>query len=329
MSDENQNRRVDPEAPEWDPELRKNYRVADFAAHHRLFNDMCRLFEQAKGTPDGTLQHLNKACLIETELMPIQIQDALDEYHVSHTDVPAFPFNDFVMLGNVGTQPPHLWPAVGAVLDVHMSAENTASAFVVLTVKQPNTRVLTLLYMGVHFKPRETLITNNWDLHEIHGKFDGRGVLHVTEENQLQPNGDRGAAAMHDVLAVWTQWLRLQLLYIDLPRHHVVVETPRNFRPPKERAPKATRAQDKERVRLIMPEHLRRVYPHIDTARDGAKTSREMAPHFRRGHTKLLSSSRWKDKQGQRVVVRPTWVGPEDWEHQGLKYRVVRPNERT
>ncbi len=178
------------------------------------------------------------------------------------------------------------------------------------------------MYMGVQFEVGRTLLHSSFDLREVHGEFDHKGVLNLVYEGQVTRD-------IKDVLSVWTQWLRLQLLYIDLPRHHVVVETPRSYKPPKDKQPKATRAQDKERVRLILPEHLRRVYPAVDTARDGNKTDREMAPHFRRGHTKLLSSSRWKDKQGQRIVVRPTWVGPEDWDFNGLKYRVVRPNERA
>lgn len=323
MTDDNHNRRIDGDAPEFDPELRKNFRVTDFSPHHRVFNDMCRLYENSKVTPVGTLQHLNKACMIETELFPIQIQDTLDEYHVSYTDVPAFPFHDFVMLGNVGAQPPHLWPAAAALLDVHNDDEKTeATGFASLCVKEPDSKHLILMFMGIRFKQGQTMVTNAWDLHEIVGQYDEHGVLSVIREGPVTRD-------LNDALAVWTQWIRLQLLYIDLPRHHVVVETPRSFRPPKDKQVKATRAQDKERVRLIMPEHLRKVYPTPETARDGNKTDVRMSPHHRRGHTKLLSSSRWKDKQGQRVVVRPTWVGPEDWEHKGLKYRVVRPNERT
>ena len=310
-------------ALEWDPEQRKNYRLADFTPHYRLFNNVCRLLEHTTVLPEGVLKHINKACLIETDLMPIQIQDALDEYHVSHEEVPAFPFRDFVMLGNVGTHQPDLWPAAGALLDVQQHEDKAqASAFTLLSVQVPNDPTLVVMYMGVQFEVGRTMLHSAFDLREIHGKFDHKGVLNLAYEGKVTRD-------IKDVLSVWTQWIRLQLLYIDLPRHHVIVETPRSYKPPKDKQPKVTRAQDKERVRLIMPEHLRRVYPAVDTARDGNKTDREVSPHFRRGHTKLLSSSRWKDKQGQRIVVRPTWVGPEDWDFNGLKYRVVRPNERA
>lgn len=304
----------------------KDYRTTDFSPHYRLYNDVCRLFEQAavRGHgPEGTLQHLSQACMVETDLMPLQIQDVLDEYHVSHADVPAFPFRDFVMMGNFGL-PSKPWVGVGAVLDAQIADDGSASAFTAFAIQQPGAADLGVTYMGVRYRQGHTYCIGRYDLYRIDGLRDKKGVLNFAKAGTLTRD-------VSEFLGVWTQWLRLQLLYIDLPRHHVIVETPRTFRKVRDgdKVVKASRAQDNEKVRLIVPEDLRKVYPVPASAKDGSRTDRTMSPHHRRGFTKLLSSACWKHKQGQRIVVRPTWVGPEDWEHKGLKYRVVKPNERT
>ena len=309
---------------EIDADARANFRLTDFTPHHRLYNDMCRLFEQSPLTPPGVLQHLSDACLIETDILPLQIQDALDEYHVSHMELPAFPFNDFIMMGSLGNPvTANMYPGVAALLDVNFNEkENEATAFTALSILPPGEKQLNTVFMGVRFKPGTSFVTKAWDLQQITGIYNDKGVLDYRSGGPV--NRD-----IKDALSVWTNWIRQQLLYIDLPRHHVIVETPKSYRPRTGKVVKATRAPDKEKVRLIRPEMIRKVYTAPENASDGTLGSREHAPHFRRGHTKLLSSSKWKHKQGQRVVVRPTWVGPEDWEHKGLKYRVVRPNERT
>lgn len=54
-----------------------------------------------------------------------------------------------------------------------------------------------------------------------------------------------------------------------------------------------------------------------------APTDREVRPHRRRGHYKTLRSERFKHKRGERVWVRPAWVGPREWVLGGTTYRVV------
>lgn len=113
--------------------------------------------------------------------------------------------------------------------------------------------------------------------------------------------------------------------YIDLPRHHLVVEEPHGWKPDTSR-PKIPRAADRPRVRIVAPEDIRKVYPHHTST--GA--TRTVTPHARRGFTKLLSSSRFKDAKGKRIVVRPTWVGDTEWQHKRVNYRVVtrKPEEK-
>jgi hypothetical protein len=47
--------------------------------------------------------------------------------------------------------------------------------------------------------------------------------------------------------------------------------------------------------------------------------------HSRRAHTRLLSSAKFRFKQGQRVFVRACWVGPQEWKDEGGKqiYRIL------
>jgi hypothetical protein len=48
------------------------------------------------------------------------------------------------------------------------------------------------------------------------------------------------------------------------------------------------------------------------------------ASHARRAHYRLLTSGRYKNKQGQRVLVKACWVGPKEWEDSsGQVYRII------
>ncbi len=110
-----------------------------------------------------------------------------------------------------------------------------------------------------------------------------------------------------------------QLAYIDLPRHHVIVE-----RPVKPQAhpdgPKLPRAHDRDKLRLIDPEKIHTVYPRELSERHGTTT---VMPHMRRGHTKYLTSPRFTKKQWTRIRVRPTWIGDPEWQTGNLTYRVL------
>lgn len=48
--------------------------------------------------------------------------------------------------------------------------------------------------------------------------------------------------------------------------------------------------------------------------------------HSRRAHTRLLSSSRYTYARGQRVAVRATWCGPQEWKDSaGQTYKILVP----
>lgn len=46
-------------------------------------------------------------------------------------------------------------------------------------------------------------------------------------------------------------------------------------------------------------------------------------PHQRRGHWRTLQAERYGDRRGQRVWVKPAWIGSVEWSHKGNVYRVI------
>lgn len=50
----------------------------------------------------------------------------------------------------------------------------------------------------------------------------------------------------------------------------------------------------------------------------------QRAVHWRRTHWRTLSSERFKNKRGQRILIRRSWVGPTQWQdNNGQQYQVV------
>jgi hypothetical protein len=46
--------------------------------------------------------------------------------------------------------------------------------------------------------------------------------------------------------------------------------------------------------------------------------------HWRRGHWRTLRAERYSaEKRGTRLRIKPMWVGPTEWLHEGARYRVV------
>ncbi len=54
-------------------------------------------------------------------------------------------------------------------------------------------------------------------------------------------------------------------------------------------------------------------------------TTLKRVAHSRRAHTRLLRSDRYKEKKGQRIAIRATWVGPKEWQEEGGRqiYRII------
>lgn len=70
--------------------------------------------------------------------------------------------------------------------------------------------------------------------------------------------------------------------------------------------------------RVIMLNPTKRYPEH---GRGGSHAS--PMPHQRRGHWRTLQAERYGDRRGQRVWVKPAWIGPLEWAYKGNVYRVI------
>lgn len=72
--------------------------------------------------------------------------------------------------------------------------------------------------------------------------------------------------------------------------------------------------------RVLRARHVRE---RMGTSLPGASGTGVRRPHERRGHWRLLRAERFVNKRGQRVWVRPSWVGPVESRRGNRRYRVV------
>lgn len=113
-------------------------------------------------------------------------------------------------------------------------------------------------------------------------------------------------------LGVFVEQLRL----INLPSHMIVEERPARLRPPQSKL--IPRAHERPRYTLLTPGLIRRRYPGF-----GGGTHGSPRTHERRRHLRLLSSERFVNKRGQRIVVAACWVGPTEYAAGRRTYRVL------
>lgn len=109
-----------------------------------------------------------------------------------------------------------------------------------------------------------------------------------------------------------------ELLLINSdPTYFIFEKTPTKTR--KVKAGRITRSPDRSRYIPLQPEAIRKVMGLDRSSADGINAKR---PHERRRHWRLLSSDRYKHKQGQRVLVDACWVGPTEAVIGKTRYRV-------
>lgn len=107
------------------------------------------------------------------------------------------------------------------------------------------------------------------------------------------------------------------LLINSDPTYFIFEKSP--AKPRKSKAGRITRSPDRSRYIPLKPEAIRKVMGLERSETDGAGVKR---PHERRRHWRLLSSDRYKHKQGQRVLVEACWVGPSEAVIGKTRYRV-------
>lgn len=63
---------------------------------------------------------------------------------------------------------------------------------------------------------------------------------------------------------------------------------------------------------------------HMPSVEDSKKHIVRQA-HSRRAHFRLLRSSKFRHKAGQRIPIKSTWVGPKEWKQGTSIYRICAP----
>jgi hypothetical protein len=108
----------------------------------------------------------------------------------------------------------------------------------------------------------------------------------------------------------------LMLINIE-PEYFIFEKSPVN--PRKSKAGRITRSPDRPHYIPLKPEVIRKTMGLDRPTEDGVNAKR---PHERRRHWRLLKSERFKNKQGQRVMVDACWVGPSEAVVGKTRYRV-------
>lgn len=149
----------------------------------------------------------------------------------------------------------------------------------------------------------------------------------VWENTPVRMNNPRSFDSINKSLVV--EWLAALNELTKVDSYPVRVEPGPNELPPKQRRKAAKTRKTKPwldtrapRVILLNPNKR---YP--EHGRGGSHAS--PMPHQRRGHWRTLQAERFGDRRGQRVWVKPAWIGPSEWSYAGNVYRVIGQRNLT
>jgi hypothetical protein len=146
---------------------------------------------------------------------------------------------------------------------------------------------------------------------------NGRGAIQsdmAMQELKFMPGAEESCRGI--IGNVITSIEELMLINSD-PEYFIFEKSPVN--PRKGKAGRITRSPDRPRYIPLEPEVIRKTMGLDRPTEDGVSTKR---PHERRRHWRLLKSERFKNKQGQRVMVDACWVGPSEAVVGKTRYRV-------
>jgi hypothetical protein len=165
-----------------------------------------------------------------------------------------------------------------------------------------------------HAKDGSAVLPEEVEIHSPDGTTSGR----VQEWNGEWEPGEIIPEHTTSTIEMMLTHVIGALTMLASPSHHIVIESPRRVRPSD--SPKIPRSHERPRCILIKPNEVHKIYKHTG---DESATLRTIAPHARRGYSKTLRAERYGDNKGKVIHVRPTWVGPGEWETAGRKYRIV------
>ena len=146
---------------------------------------------------------------------------------------------------------------------------------------------------------------------------NGRGEIQSdmsTQELKFMPGAEESCRGI--IGNVITSIEELMLINSD-PEYFIFEKSPVN--PRKGKAGRITRSPDRPRYIPLKPETIRKTMGLDRPTGDGVSGKR---PHERRRHWRLLKSERFKNKQGQRVMIDACWVGPSEAVVGKTRYRV-------
>jgi hypothetical protein len=109
-----------------------------------------------------------------------------------------------------------------------------------------------------------------------------------------------------------------ELMLINSDPEYFIFEKS-SVKPRKSKAGRITRSPDRPRYIPLKPDAIRKT---MGLDRPSANAVNGKRPHERRRHWRLLKSERFKNKQGQRVMVDACWVGPSEAVVGKTRYRV-------
>jgi hypothetical protein len=146
---------------------------------------------------------------------------------------------------------------------------------------------------------------------------NGRGEIQsdmTMQELKLMPGAEESCRGI--IGNVITSIEELMLINSD-PEYFIFEKSP--VKPRKSKAGRITRSPNRPRYVPLKPETIRKTMGLNRPSEDGVSGKR---PHERRRHWRLLKSERFKNKQGQRVMVDACWVGPSEAVVGKTRYRV-------
>lgn len=145
-----------------------------------------------------------------------------------------------------------------------------------------------------------------------YGHFDDRGEGIMAKVSAFDSSFH---ASVMDLAKSTSRLAIASLLLMNSPGNWVVRREHVKARPVQ--MGKVPRSDQRPRYIVVADREIERVIRDPNEANKGT-----VKPHRRRAHTHLLKSERFTWKRGERVFVKAAWVGPQQAEYGGERYRV-------
>ena len=176
-------------------------------------------------------------------------------------------------------------------------------------------------YIDSDYAPDSRRVVHHW----VDKK--GRPVIH-----QVLGASDDDEEGLSEAMETTTMWTIAALLRTSrlAARHHVAKAEPREtIRKAKVRFREPWLCSSLPRMVLLDEGERTDIMGNVVRGDDGEISDEtgerviSRRAHRRRGHYRTLKAKRYGKRVGERVWVRPTWVGPREWAWGGVQYKVV------